>query len=102
MPRPAADNGGPPRRALLSAAEIDQMYGLEPVFEPGRDRRLLPLTHVHSVCCPHCWQAFDTAFEAMATEQDRIEDCPHCCGPIQLFLRQDELGRQELSVESAS
>lgn len=101
MPRTAPGTIKSLRRALLTAAEIDLMYGLEPLFEAGRDRRLLALTSTHRVSCPHCWQEFDAVFEAMASAHERIDDCPHCCSPVQLRWLPGSNGHPELEVERA-
>lgn len=77
------------------------MYGLEPVFEAGRDGLQRALLESHSVHCPYCWHSYQTDFETALGSQDRIEDCPRCCGPIALQLRVDEFGHQQLEAERA-
>lgn len=101
MPRTAPRSARPLGGVLLTPAEIDLMYGLEPLIEAGRDRRLLPLTSTHIVSCPHCWQEFDVVFEAMASAHERIDDCPHCCSPVQLRWLPGSNGHPELEVERA-
>ena len=102
MPRTSPSR--PPQslpNGFLSARDIDLMYGLEPVFEAGRDGRERPLLESHSVHCPYCWHSYQTDFETALGTQDRIEDCPRCCGPIELQLQVDEFGHQHLEAERA-
>lgn len=73
------------RRALaLDAESVDVLYGLDPVFEPGRDPRQRPLVAGAAFQCPYCWQSLDTEVDLTLAEQAWIEDCRHCCHPIAL------------------
>lgn len=65
------------------AADIDARYGLEPVFEPGLDPRQLPMDAVIEVECPYCWQLHETGADLTLGDQQFIEDCQHCCHPIE-------------------
>lgn len=65
----------------------DQFYGLEPVFEPGRDSRQRPLDALIEIECPHCWQSYQTSADLTLGPQSYIEDCQHCCHPIEIEVR---------------
>ncbi len=70
-------------RALsLDAASVDDLYGLEPVFEPGCDPRQRPLDAAIEFACPHCWQVHQSQVDLTLGDQQWIEDCQHCCQSI--------------------
>ena len=70
-------------RALnLDTQSVDALYGLEPVFEPGRDPRQRPLDAAIEFECPHCWQVHHSQVDLTLGDQQWIEDCQHCCGAI--------------------
>lgn len=75
-------------RSVMPASlqEIDQRYGLEPVFEPGADPRVRPLDESVEVQCPHCWQLHLTHVELCYGRQQHVEDCQHCCHPMLLDI----------------
>jgi len=86
----------------FNAEQVELLYGLEPVFEPGKGGRECPLTVWLEVNCPHCWSSYGSEFELGNQREDRIEDCPQCCGSIQLsFEPEDEHGHYRLGVERA-
>ncbi len=68
----------------MDAAHVDQLYGLEPVFEPGQDARQRPLDTLIEIQCPHCWQSYETSTDLTLGVQSYIEDCQHCCHPIEI------------------
>ena len=70
---------------------IDRLYGLEPVFEPGRDDGLSPTEFV-AVDCPYCGESFETAVDVSAGPFRYIEDCQVCCQPIELTGEVDDTG----------
>ena len=81
--------------------DIDELYGLEPVFEPGAvdsDE----LSGFVSVQCPYCGESFDTAVDLSAGPFSYIEDCQVCCQPIELAGEVDEAGRLKALRESRS
>ena len=61
---------------------IDEVYGLEPVFEPGAGSD--GPTPVVRVQCPWCGEGFDTVADVTAGSFQYIEDCQVCCRPIEL------------------
>ncbi len=70
-------------RALsLDAASVDALYGLEPVYEAGRDPRQRPLDAAVEFECPHCWQVHQSQVDLTLGDQPWIEDCQHCCHSI--------------------
>ena len=84
----ARDSHEPSRKARLSEAEIDELYGLEPVLR-------LESTAMDSsagaefamVHCPYCGEAFETRVDASAGSCTYVEDCQVCCQPIEMELR---------------
>lgn len=77
----------------LSPAEIDAIYGLEPVIEadsPAIDRSLVE--EFVTVNCPYCGEAFDSQADTSAGSCTYVEDCQVCCQPIEMQLHVDEDG----------
>lgn len=69
--------------------EVDALYGLEPVFEPGDAEGHdgpagLQLRTVH---CPYCGEPFETVVDFSAGSTSYIEDCAICCQPIEFTLQ---------------
>lgn len=74
--------------ALRTDSEhVDQLYGLEPVFEPGGDSRQRPLDALIEIECPYCWQSYETSADLTLGTQNYIEDCQHCCHPIEIEVQ---------------
>ena len=78
-------------RAPADREAIDRLYGLEPVFEPGRGDGLSPTEFV-AVDCPYCGESFETAVDVTAGPFRYIEDCQVCCQPIELTGEVDDAG----------
>ena len=76
-------------QAPLDEKSIDDLYGLEPVFEPGMGGSV-GLTSFVTVQCPHCGEAFETAVDLSAGSFRYVEDCQVCCQPIELAGEVDE------------
>jgi hypothetical protein len=83
---------------LRADPEIDARYGLEPVFEPGRDPRQIPLDAQVGWRCPHCGARDRRRIELVYSELDLIEDCSVCCRPLRLRGRVDRRGQVRLAV----
>ena len=85
----------PLRRRIgsLDSSSIDQLYGLEPVYEPGTgpSGRLLPEEFV-PVQCPYCGERLETRVDLTAEDPSYIEDCQVCCRPIEFGIERDEDG----------
>jgi Cysteine-rich CPXCG len=95
MKRRKAAELEPLRRRIssLDSSHIDQLYGLEPVYEPGQGRAgaLLPEEFV-PVQCPYCGERLETRVDLTTDEPAYIEDCQVCCRPIEFGLERDENG----------
>jgi hypothetical protein len=77
-------------RAPVSQESIDELYGLEPVFEPGVGSG--ELTQFVNVQCPYCGESFETAVDLSAGSFRYVEDCQVCCQPIELAGEVDDGG----------
>jgi hypothetical protein len=71
--------------------DIDQLYGLEPIFEPdvGRGGELERFV---SVQCPYCGERLETRVDLTAGEREYIEDCEVCCRPIEFAIELEDDG----------
>ncbi|HVW69470.1 MAG TPA: CPXCG motif-containing cysteine-rich protein [Steroidobacteraceae bacterium] len=79
------------RIASLDSNSIDQLYGLEPVYEPGTATVGL-LDEFVAVRCPYCGERLETRVDLTADEPSYIEDCQVCCRPIEFGIERDEAG----------
>jgi hypothetical protein len=77
--------------------DIDLLYGLEPVIEPGEGRDgLEPFADVQ---CPYCGETLTLRFDLSAGSQSYVEDCQVCCQPMQLAVRVTDNSLDEVSAE---
>jgi hypothetical protein len=75
------------RLARLDEAKIDELYGLEPVYEPATTAaRSSQPTEIVVVTCPYCWEQFETQVDLTGGSSTYVEDCQVCCQPIELAL----------------
>ncbi len=68
---------------------VDELYGLEPVIEPGDGDAAgesAERVQWRTVQCPYCGEAFDTVVDLSSGSTSYIEDCQVCCRPIELRL----------------
>ncbi len=73
----------------LDSRSIDSLYGLEPVYEPGKGLPgLLPEEFV-AVQCPYCGERLETRVDLTADEPSYIEDCQVCCRPIEFSIERE-------------
>jgi len=80
------------RISSLDAQSIDELYGLEPVYEPGAPgSRLIPEEFV-SVRCPYCGERFETRIDLTSDDSGYVEDCQICCQPIEFAIERDDGG----------
>jgi hypothetical protein len=80
-----------PDRAPTSA-EIDRLYGLEPVLEPGEPGLHTREREALSVRCPYCGEQVVTHVDLSADETSYIEDCQVCCQPMELTIERTRRG----------
>jgi len=81
------------RIASLEAQDIDQLYGLEPVYEPDAALRVtLHPEEFVPVQCPWCGERLDTRVDLTAGDREYIEDCQVCCRPIEFSVELDRDG----------
>jgi hypothetical protein len=62
--------------------DIDQLYGLDPVFEPGEGAGSDSLEQFVDVDCPYCGEAIQIRLDLSAGSQSYVEDCQVCCQAI--------------------
>jgi hypothetical protein len=72
-------------------AEIDRLYGLDPLLEPGMDGDAA-LGLFATIDCPYCGESFSTPIDLTAGSQQYIEDCQICCQNILLTIEVDGSG----------
>ena len=94
----------PPHRKSLEALTrrvtdldervIDELYGLEPVYQPDEvlSSRAEPTVFV-DVDCPYCAERYETQVDLTAGSFTYVEDCQICCQPIELFVEVNEDGK---------
>ena len=81
------------RIASIDARSIDELYGLEPVYEPATPPGggLLPEEFV-SIQCPYCGERFETRIDLTANDPGYVEDCQVCCRPIEIGIEREPGG----------
>jgi hypothetical protein len=83
-----------------TGAEIDQLYGLEPVLEPGEMPGSDALERFVEFDCPYCAECIGVRVDLSAGSQCYIEDCQVCCAPITISVAVSEAGMlREVSAE---
>jgi hypothetical protein len=80
------------RIASRDERDIDQLYGLEPVFEPDTGHGGLEAEKFVAVQCPYCGERLETRVDLTAGEREYIEDCEVCCRPIEFAIDLEEDG----------
>ncbi len=73
-------------------AEIDALYGLEPVFEPTPADARSSLGEFAELQCPWCGEVFGTAIDLTTGDRAWIEDCQVCCRPMRVQIEVDAEG----------
>lgn len=84
-----------PSDALNDRRSIDEIYGLEPVLEPGpvaSGTSGAEGVQLERVECPYCGERFETQIDVSAGGTSYVEDCQVCCQPIQFTLEVDAAG----------
>jgi len=83
---------GPPEKSLTDA-EVDELYGLEPVIgDVSSAMDSGDAAEFVTVSCPYCGEAFETSADVSAGPSKYVEDCQICCQPIEMELRVDDNG----------
>ncbi len=85
--------GKTPANIPSTEAEVDALYGLEPVI--GAEATAMDSIaggEFALVTCPYCGEQFETSVDASAGMCSYVEDCQVCCQPIEMDLRVDESG----------
>ena len=80
------------RIARLDGQSIDELYGLEPVWEPGAGPAGVRPEEFVGVLCPYCGERLQTRVDLTADEPSYVEDCEVCCRPIEFHIERDEGG----------
>lgn len=74
-------------------SDVDQLYGLEPVIEPGDDGAPSPEgLQPRTVQCPYCGEGFETMVDLSSGSASYLEDCHVCCRPIEFRLDVEDEG----------
>lgn len=69
--------------------DVDELYGLEPVIEPGEGEAAPDRSaslQLRTVQCPYCGERFETVVDLSSGSTSYIEDCAVCCRPIEFRL----------------
>jgi Cysteine-rich CPXCG len=80
------------RIARLDGDSIDELYGLEPVWEPGAGPPGVAPEEFIAVLCPYCGERLDKRVDLTADEPAYVEDCEVCCRPIEFHIERDAGG----------
>lgn len=85
----------PPEKPL-TPAEIDELYGLEPVLQVESTAMDSSTgAEFATVQCPYCGEAIGVTVDVSAGASTYVEDCQVCCQPIEMELRVTDEGRFE-------
>ncbi len=76
----------------LDERSIDQLYGLEPIWEPAAGVPPLALEEFVAVACPYCGERMETRVDLTTDEAAYIEDCQVCCRPIEFHIEREPGG----------
>jgi hypothetical protein len=79
------------RIGALDEHTVDELYGLEPVFEPGLGEAGALGAYIEYQC-PYCCETIGTSVDLTDGSRSYIEDCQVCCQPIALTLQVDARG----------
>lgn len=80
------------RITRLDGRSIDELYGLEPVWEPGTGPTGVLAEEFVGVLCPYCGERLQTRVDLTADEPSYVEDCEVCCRPIEFHIERDAGG----------
>jgi len=74
----------------LDGQSVDELYGLEPVFEPSEGAAALG--EFVELQCPYCGEVYGTPVDLTDRSRVYIEDCQVCCQPIEVTLDVSDAG----------
>lgn len=77
------------------ATDIDRLYGLDPVFEPGQEAGSDALEQFVDISCPYCAESIMLRADLSAGSQSYVEDCQVCCQPIMICVQVAAEGKLE-------
>jgi len=80
------------RITRLDGQAVDELYGLEPVYEPGQDAPAGALGEFVELQCPYCGEVYGSQVDLTDASRVYIEDCQVCCKPIEVTLDVHESG----------
>lgn len=87
-------------KGVPTPSEIDLLYGLEPVIEPGSGAGNDAFAPFADISCPYCGEMITVPLDLSAGSQTYIEDCQVCCQPIQMSVHVGEdSGLEEVKSE---
>jgi hypothetical protein len=81
------------RIGRTDARSVEELYGLEPVFEPADVTSSLGA--FAEFLCPWCGEVGGTTIDLTDGSRQWIEDCQVCCRPMQITISVDERGELE-------
>ncbi len=76
---------------VTDPSRVDEMYGLEPVFEPA-GAPASDLRAFAEIQCPHCGEVSGTPVDLTSADRSWIEDCQVCCHPMRVEVEVSALG----------
>jgi hypothetical protein len=74
------------RIGSLADRDVDLLYGLEPVYEPGAIPSTVRAEEFVAIRCPYCGERLDVSVDLSAGARSYIEDCQVCCRPMELSI----------------
>jgi len=80
------------RLTRLDGQSIDELYGLEPVWEPGTAPAGLAPEEFIAVRCPYCGERLETRVDLTADEPSYVEDGEVCCRPSEFHIEREDGG----------
>ena len=83
-------------------SDLDRLYGLEPVYEPGEAAGSDALECFVDLTCPYCAELINVRADLSAGAQTYIEDCQVCCQPMALSILLTEEGQLRAVVAEQS
>lgn len=76
----------------LDGRQVDRLYGLEPVYEPGQGPTGSRPEEFVAFQCPWCGERLDARIDVSAGAASYVEDCQVCCRPMDLNVEVGEDG----------